>query len=247
MKTTKKILIGLGVVILIAGIGIWQLFANLDSIVAGIIESAGTEAVGTDVSVSKVTLDLKGGKAAISGLTIRNPKGYQDKYIFAMDDIGVDIDISTLTKNPIVINEILVRQPKVFFELDKNNVSNMDTLTKNMKSKGSTEKKPDEAKSDSEEIKLIIKKFRFDGGNLSVKSAAAPDKDIEQKLPVIAMNNLGAAKGGATGKEIATEIMTKLVSQVVKSALKAGVNKAVEEQKKNILDKAGDSVKGLFK
>lgn len=246
MSAGKKILIGTGVLVLIAGIAIWQVFANLDAIVAGLIEKAGTEAVGTDVRVSKVGLDLKGGKAVISGLTIRNPKGYQDKYIFSMDDIGVDIDTSTLTKNPIVINEVLVRQPKVFFELDKNNVSNMDTLKKNMQRTDTSKEKTDKAAGDGEEIKLIIKKFKFDGGNLSVKSAAMPDKDLNQKLPVISMSNIGAAKGGATANEIATEIVKKLVSQAVNSAVKAGVGKAVEEQKQNLLDKAGDKVKGLF-
>jgi len=248
LGATKKIFIGLGILVLITGIGVWQLLANLDSIVASLIESAGTEAIGTDVSVSKVKLDLKSGKATITGLTIRNPKGYEDKYIFSMDDISVAIDISTLSKNPVVINEIIVHQPRVVYELDKNNVSNADTLLKNMERKGSSDKKTAEAKgSSSEEIKLIIKKFRFDGGNLSVKNASAPDNNLEMKLPVIAINNMGASRGGATGNEIATEIVKKLVSEVVKSALKSGVNKAIEKKKEGILNKAGDSVKGLFK
>ncbi len=247
MSATKKVLIGLGVVILVAGVGVWQLFANLDAIVAGIIQSAGTEAVGTDVRVSSVKLDLKNGKATISGLTIRNPKGYTDKYIFSMDDISVGIDVSSLNKNPIVINEILVRQPKVIYELNKDNVSNMDALLKNMKSKESSDKKPAETNESGEEIKLIIKKFRFDGGDLVIKTAAAPDKNIEQKLPVIAMNNIGASKGGATVNEIATELVKKVVSQAVKSALKSGVNRALEKEKGNLLNKAGDSIKGLFK
>jgi len=246
MSAAKKVLIGVGVVVLVAGIGVWQLFANLDAIVAGIIQSAGTEAVGTDVRVSGVKLDLKSGKATISGLTIRNPKGYSDKYIFSMDDISVGIDISSLNKNPIVLNEILVRQPKVVYELNKDNVSNMDALLKNMKSKASSDKKPAETNDSGEEIKLIIKKFRFEGGNLAIKTTAAPDNNIEQKLPVIAINNIGASKGGATVSEVATEVVKKLVSQAVKSALKSGVNKALEKEKKNLLNKAGDSVKGLF-
>ncbi|HED15666.1 MAG TPA: hypothetical protein ENI64_02425 [Gammaproteobacteria bacterium] len=123
----------------------------------------------------------------------------------------------------------------------------MDALLKNMKSQNSSDKKPAETNDSGEEIKLIIKKFRFDGGNLAIKTAAAPDKNIEQKLPVIAMNNIGASKGGATVNEIASELIKKVVSQAVKSALKSGVNKAIEKEKKNLLNKAGDGIKGLFK
>jgi len=247
MSATKKVFIGLGVVVLIAGIGVWQLLANLDSIVAGVIESAGTEAVGTEVSVSKVKLDLQNGKATISGLTIRNPKGYSDKYIFSMDDISVGIDISTLGKNPIVINEIVIRQPKVVYELDKNNVANTDALLKNMNSEGSSDTQSEKDSDSSEEIKLIIKKFRFDGGDLSVKNAIAPDKNIDMKLPAISINNMGSSKGGATVNEIATEIIKKLVPQIARAALKSGVNKAIENKKKSLLNKTGDSIKGLFK
>jgi hypothetical protein len=84
-----------------------------------VIESAGSDVVGTEVRVSNVAIDLKGGKAAISGLTIETPGIYTKKYIFSMDDIAVDIEVASLGESPIVINEILIRQPRAFFEVDK--------------------------------------------------------------------------------------------------------------------------------
>lgn len=247
MKTGKVILISLGVLVLIAGIILWQVLSNLDSIVADVIENVGSDVVSTEVAVSNVEIDLKGGKATISGLTIENPEGFSNKYIFSMDDVAVDIELSSLGKSPIVINEILIRQPKVFFEVDKNNVSNMDVLLKNMEKEDSPEEKKEEAEGDGREIKFIIKKFRFDGGNLSVQNVVEPDKNIDQKLPVITMDNLGAAKGGATGKEIASEMISSLASQVAKAAIRARVDKTVEKEKEKLMDKASDKLKGLFK
>ncbi|HBE93777.1 MAG TPA: hypothetical protein DDW55_15160 [Gammaproteobacteria bacterium] len=250
MKAGKVILIGVAVIVAVVGIAIWQIFANLDAIVANVIQNVGSEVLQTPVKVKTVKLELKDGKAGISGMTITNPKGYSDPYVFSMDDIAVNIDVSSLGKNPLVIEEILIRQPKVFVEVNKAGVSNLDTLTKNIEASSSSaaDKKKDEPAKDEggEELKLIIKKFRFEGGNLKATNQIEPDKKIDQALPVISMDNLGADQGGATGQEIATEMMKLIVAQATEAALKAGVNKALEKEKENLMEKTGDKLKGLF-
>jgi hypothetical protein len=245
----KVVLIGVFVIIAVIGVAIWQIFANLDAIVAGVIENVGTEVLQTPVKVKTVKLDIKGGKAGISGMTIKNPPGFSDPYVFSMDDIAVDIDVSSLGKNPLVIEEILIRQPKVFAEVNKDGVSNLQTLSKNIEASSSgTEDKQEPAATDEsgEELKLIIKKFRFEGGNLKASSQIEPDKKIDQALPVIRMDNLGADTGGATGQEIASEMMKILVAQATEAAVKAGLDKAIEKEKENLMNKAGDKLKGLF-
>lgn len=249
MKMGKVVLIGVFVIIAVIGVAIWQIFANLDAIVAGVIENVGTEVLQTPVKVKTVKLDIKGGKAGISGMTIKNPAGFSDPYVFSMDDIAVDIDVSSLGKNPLVIEEILIRQPKVFAEVNKDGVSNLQTLSKNIEASSSgTEDKQEPAATDEsgEELKLIIKKFRFEGGNLKASSQIEPDKKIDQALPVIRMDNLGANTGGATGQEIASEMMKILVAQATEAAVKAGLDKAIEKEKENLMNKAGDKLKGLF-
>lgn len=249
MKMGKVVLIGVFVIIAVIGVAIWQIFANLDAIVAGVIENVGTEVLQTPVKVKTVKLDIKGGKAGISGMTIKNPAGFSDPYVFSMDDIAVDIDVSSLGKNPLVIEEILIRQPKVFAEVNKDGVSNLQTLSKNIEASSSgTEDKQDPAATDEsgEELKLIIKKFRFEGGNLKASSQIESDKKIDQALPVISMDNLGADTGGATGQEIASEMMKILVAQATEAAVKAGLDKAIEKEKENLMNKAGDKLKGLF-
>jgi hypothetical protein len=248
MKLGKIVLIGVFVIIAVVGIAIWQIFANLDAIVASVIEDVGSEVLQTPVKVKTVKLELKDGKAGISGMTIKNPSGYSDPHVFTMDDIAVDIDVSSLGKNPLVIEEILIRQPRVFAEVNKDGVSNLQTLSKNIEASTSKQEKQEPAATDEsgEELKFIIKKFRFEGGNLKASSALEADKKIDQSLPVISMNNLGADSGGATGQEIASEMMKVLVARTTEAALKAGLDKAVEKEKEKLMDKAGDKIKGLF-
>jgi uncharacterized protein involved in outer membrane biogenesis len=248
MKWGKAVLIGVIVIMAVVGVAIWQILANLDTIVAGVIEDVGTEVLQTPVKVKTVNLDLKAGKVGISGMTIKNLAGYSDPNVFSMDDIAVDLDLSSIGKNPLVIEEILIRQPKVFAEVNKDGVSNLQALSKNIESSSSKQEKQEPVATDEsgEELKMIIRKFRFEGGNLKASSQVNPDKKIDQALPAISMDDLGAKKGGANGQEIAIEMMKIIVARSTQVALKAGLNRAVEKEKQKLMDKASDKIKGLF-
>lgn len=256
----KKVFIGLAVIAIVLGALLWWLGANLDGIVKKVIEDVGTDVTQTSVGVSGVGIKLLDGKAAISGLSVANPPGFSGSNIFTLDKVSVEIDIKSVNSNPIIINEILVRQPQVFYEMNKDRTSNLDVLKKNVASysaSSSSSSSPSDADKEAatgekgEELKLIIKKLNFEGGHLSAVSALAPDKKIEADLPAFQMNNLGQSTGGATSDQIAKQIMDRLVKQAVDVAAKAGVDQLTDELKqkgKEALDeKVGDTLKGLFK
>ena len=89
----KTVLIILGAAVLMLAAVIWQVVANLDSIVAGAIEDVGTRTLKTEVTVSGVSIDLKGGKARIAGMTIANPEGYSNANLLEMEGIDIDLDL----------------------------------------------------------------------------------------------------------------------------------------------------------
>ncbi|MEN8128585.1 MAG: hypothetical protein ABFS45_00030 [Pseudomonadota bacterium] len=252
----KKILLisGLAVVVVI-GIVVWRVWANLDVIVAEIIEKTGTEVMQTPVKVSGVKLALTEGKAAIEGLSINNPPGFSDPNIFTLNEIAVGLDLATINKNPIVIDEILIRRPEVFFELNDKNESNLDALKKRMEAykQGTKEKPKAEATGESsgEPIKLIINKVLFEGGHISAKSDLKPDKRLEANLPRIQINNLGKNQGGATPAQIAEEITQRLVDQAIQAtaqlATQWAIDQAKEKGKEALQKELGKSVDGLLK
>jgi hypothetical protein len=255
----KKVFIGLAVIAIVLGALLWWLGANLDGIVKKVIEDVGTDVTQTSVGVRGVEIKLLDGKATISGLSVANPPGFSGPNIFTLDKVSVEIDVKSLKDNPIIINEILVRQPQVFYEMNKKNVSNLDVLKKNVasysassssSSSSSGTDKEAAAGEKGEEIKLIIKKLSFEGGHLSAVSALAPDKKIEADLPAFHMNNLGQSTGGATSAQIAKQIMNRLVKQAADVAAKAGVDQLTDELKKKgqeaLDEKVGGALKGLF-
>jgi uncharacterized protein involved in outer membrane biogenesis len=229
----KKALIIVGVIVLVLAAIVWQVVANLDSIVAGVIEDTGSKVLKTEVSVSGVQIDLKAGKAGIAGLTIANPDGYSSANLFEMDGIEVGLDLGSIGKDVLVITSILVQDPKVNFEGNEKGGSNMQTLLDNINS-GSKEEAVSE---DGEALKMIINRFEFTGGQVKATSKLKPDEVLDLKLPPIKMSDIGKAQGGVTADVVAKEITSKLVGAVIAEAAKSSISRVIEEKSKGLLDK----------
>jgi len=236
----KKVMIGLVVLVAVIGIVVWQLYANLDTIVKRAIEDTGTKVTGTAVAVSDVELQLLEGKAALSELEVSNPPGFSDPTIFRLGKIAVSIDIESLKGGPIVIDELLVSQPQVFLEMNEENQSNLNVLKKNVESYTASVTSPTggkEAPEEAEAVKFIIRKLVFEGGNLSATSALAPDKPVAVALPGFQMTSLGQARGGATSGELAREILARVIDEAARAARQAGVDAAKNELKQKAQEK----------
>src|SRR5688572_12656680 len=111
----KKIAIAAALLIVAAiGGGLYYLFTNLDHIVKAAIEKYGSQTTQTSVRVDNVKITLASGTAAISGLSIANPKGFDAKNAFSLGTIETGIDIKSIGKQPLIIDKIIIRKPQVF-------------------------------------------------------------------------------------------------------------------------------------
>lgn len=236
----KYVLIGLGGVLLVLIIFIWQVAANLDSIVAGVIEEVGSDTLKTEVTVTGVAISLKEGKMGIGGIKIANPDGYSGANIFEMEGIEVDLNINSMSQDVLLIESIRIQNPQVVFEGNDSGGSNMQTLLDNIESASTGENEG----SDNAGLKMIIDRFEFSGGDIKASFPARPGKVSELKLPAIKLADIGRAEGGVTADVVMKKVTTKLANAVIEAALKAEINKAIEKQKKDLLDKLGDKLTG---
>jgi hypothetical protein len=229
----KNALILFGTLVLLAALFFWQLFANLDNLVEGVIEDVGSDVLKTKVSVAGVSIDLKGGKAVIARLIIANPDGYSRANLFEMKNIAVDLDLKSIGKDVLVINEIRIREPKINFEGDADGGSNILTLLENIDSDSSGEG----GRAEGEATKMIINNFELSGAQVKAISEMKPGEPTEIKLPTVKMTGIGKAQGGVTADVVAEEISYELVGAIISAAAKAGIEKAIEKKKKGFLDK----------
>jgi len=232
----KKVLVGAAALVVLVAVGLVVVYSNLDAIVKDTIQTYGSEATKTTVSVADVKLELTDGKATISGLKVGNPAGFSDPNIFELGMISTKIDTSTIDQNPIIIDEIIIKAPAVVYEINKDGLSNADALKKNLGvgSGGGGEAAASEG--GGEELKMIIRKLVVEGTTAKVRIAALGDMEQSVKLPRIVMTDVGKKSGGATAAEVAEALSSKMLGNVKGAVSKLGVGK--------YLGKSADMFKG---
>jgi len=243
----KKILIGAAALLVITvGVSVYVL-SSLDGIVKDAIETYGSEATQTQVSVAGVKIMVKSGKGTIRGLNVANPKGFSDPNIFELGMISVKIDTDTVMQNPIIIDKVTIRSPSVFYEINPSGVSNVDVLKKTLAKISGTSGSGDK-NADGEQLKMIIRKLVVEDGTARVRIAALGNKEQNVIIPRIRLIDVGKKSGGATAVEIAQILGKHLVKNIKGSVAKLGVQqylgKPSDMLKKGALGKVGSGLGG---
>ena len=241
MKTGSKVtLFTLLLVVIVIGTSIFYVINNLDSLVKNAIEKYGSEATKTAVRVDSVKISLKEGSSVIKGLSVANPAGFEAKYAFSLGEIGNKISIDSLGKDVLVIDDITIRAPEVYFEVNKKRQTNLNELKKNLlgTAPASTSKKQTKTKSEEsgDEPKLILKRVHFSEGKIFAKVVPLNNKEYQLKLPEILLRNLGGNKG-ATAAELSHEIISVLSDRALEEVKKKGIDAELDKAKAQIKEK----------
>ena len=231
----KKILLGLVlVIVLIIALAMYYVFSNLDSLVKAAIEQYGSQATQTEVQVESVKIHLGDGAAAINGLSIANPKGFAMPKAFSLGEISTRIDLESLQEEPYIIDEITVRAPQVFVEINKDKQTNLNELKKNLmaasgkQTTATSETKTD--KSTAKEPRLIIRRINFVEGNIQAKVVPLKNKEYQLKLPALKLRNLGGDKG-VPASQLASEIISQLSDHARNEIKKKGIDRELDKLK----------------
>ena len=158
--------------------------------------------------------------------------------------------MSSIRSDPIIIEEILVDKPDVFYEINKAGESNIKALEKNIaQSTGGSDKAAADT-AESSGPKVVIRKLVIEGGKIDATVAALGDKPHSAKLPRIQLNNIGEKSGGATGAEIAKQVTNAIIAEVGPAIATLGldkyVGKSLDEAKSLLNEKVGDQVGGAI-
>lgn len=239
----KIILISAVVIVLAIGGAAYYFLTQLNAIVERQIEKIGSQITGTKVSVSSVDIKLRKGSGAINGLVAANPTGYKSDYAFRMDKILLDIDPSSVLKDPIVIDEVLIDSPLAISEF--NEMAKLNILEiKNNATSGSKKQSKPSTKTDTKEekpIHLRIKKLTIKGVTFAYDTGVLGGEKGSETLPAITKTNLGGTRG-ATPEEIGKDIIITLTSKIAQAALE----KQADKYKDKLKEKAGKEANTLF-
>ena len=250
MKTGSKVLVGSVLIIVIAlAAALYYVWSSLDSLVKTAIEEYGSQVTQTTVQVKQVKLQhtLAQGKGSIAGISVANPKGFSTPYAFTLGQIQTKIDIKTITQSPVVIDEIVVAAPQMFFEINNEAKANFNVLKDNI-NRAKPASKQTETKTPETEIKIIIRRLLIQDGK--VEATVIPlDKQLSTRLSRIELHNLGG-KGGSTPAEIAKQVLDVVVDRTraavselgIEQQLKDAADQRIAEEKAKLKSRADEQV-----
>lgn len=197
-----KLIFGLLIVVVIVAI----IYGN--SIVGSAIEKAGSQALGTNVSVNFVSINPFIGTASISEISISNPDGYSEKNAVELRGFSAEVDIASLFSDLVQVKELRIDEPLILLE-QKNAVSNLLALYNNVSSRRSPS---GNGEFDGRQKKLVIDNLYIN--NASVRLVSPQFKSavskLSVKLPDIHLKDIGKGSNGATIGQVAKMVIKEI-------------------------------------
>lgn len=243
MKLVLKLFGGLFLLLILAVVGIWF---YLDVIIKGAVERVGPEVTGTEVRLESSRLSLLDGSGSLNGFVVGNPDGFENPNAFTLGAIDLQIDTSTLGDDVIVINNINIVSPKIFYENGAAG-DNLQTLMDNIQRNtgGSSDEE-----SSGEEKKIIIERFSLSDGDITVSHSRLSNV-IEVPMPDLVLTDIGRNSNGATisqaSKQIFEQISREAIKTVAGSALLSEARQQIESRIEEELDELKEGLGGSEK
>ena len=192
----------------------------IDPIAKNALEKGAPLILGTNVSVQRIHIEPFNGRVEITNLIIDNPKeSYSSEYAIKLGDIVADVDLGTVTKEKIRIEEMRMKDVNVNYETTVIN-SNLQDILDNVKKLDSSEKteKPDEGKEEKEakEVLLQVDVIELDNVGISVLAKGA-SAGLPIHVTIDPMGPLGEDEG-ITPVGLTMRILGAIVTTAVKAA-----------------------------
>ncbi|HEY7555453.1 MAG TPA: hypothetical protein VIH18_11660 [Candidatus Binatia bacterium] len=230
----------LGILILVA-IGLYFLLSSLDSIVKAAVEKFGSDMTQATVRLNDVEIELTSGKGALRGLAVGNPPGFKSERALSLGEIGLELDVGTVTKDPVVIKEISITAPEVTYEFGLKG-SNLDALKQNVDAY-SAQGKAAEKKTDEAGKKLVIEHLYIRNGKVNVSATELQGKTASTSLPDIHLTGIGKKTGGATAAEVAEQVVAAIGQGAARAAATTDIGGLLDKAKGEAAGAIGGAAK----
>lgn len=217
----RKTFIILGVILVVFAIGLWLFLSNIDSMSKGAIEKYGSQITKVAVHVGDVKVSPKTGEGELTNLMISNPSGFNTPYAFSFANIAIKLDIASLTKPLVVINEISVNAPNVNVEQTANG-NNIHIIQKNIQDFIA-------AHTDASSSKLfIIDALTIKNATLHVSAPLVKAEIVTIPLADIQLNNIGKDKNGVPAAVVLDMLMQQINVEIAKALTSRGLDNMVD-------------------
>lgn len=240
----KKLLIVLGLLAVLGIAGVVYVSMHLGEIVTAGVNKYGPQLTQTKLTLESAKISPFSGVGTLNNLVIGNPKGWSENALASLGKVHIDVVPSSLTRDHIIINEVIIDAPVFNYET-KIIASNVADLLKNIEQALGGAKPSDPNAPAGPQKKFSVKKFRLVDGKVRVGVAGTATTVL---LPVMEIDELGTKEGGVTAAQAASIVMNQVVGKIVAATAGAATDlfKTGGAASAEGVKKAGDAIKGLF-
>ncbi|MEX0723120.1 MAG: hypothetical protein WD357_08235 [Gracilimonas sp.] len=219
----KAVKIGIAVILFIVS-AVIVLTVTIDSAIKSGIEENGSELFQSVVTVEGVSISMFSGNGSIKGFKIRNPGDFSDEPALSIEEASIDIDLRSLLSDQVLINEIIIKSPELFFE-QKGLEANLKTLNDNMNL----------AHDEPGEKTIIIDYLHIEDGNVVVSTSIDRRRTAEANFSEITITDIGR-DGNNSIKQSVRQIMEPLLQKAIGEAIKDGVTEQLKNKIQDVLN-----------
>lgn len=224
----------IGGIVAVVVVAVIVAFFYSGDVIKAAVEEMGPKLTRAEVKLDKADLSIASGEAALSGLLIGNPSGFTTPHAFKLHSIAVKLDTSTVGKDTVVINEILINAPDVIAEIGTLNVnplkigesvreslnsSNLIAIRNNVSAFVKEQGGGSSGGSGREGPKLIIEKFRMNNVKVRAVAHEGMTLDLAVKPFSIALDGIGKSEGGLAPEKIAARLIPEIQQKVIDGML----------------------------
>ena len=253
----KKLLVILLIVLIAISGLLFFLKDNLDEIVREIIVTSVSDATQTNVSLAQVKLNLKEGVGVLNNYQQGNPEGFQTKYAFRFDQAELDIDVSTILDDVVIIERVFINHADIVYEFNDgktNFVELKKNIDKNTKKKNSDQKNNpvvDQEKTSGQSKtqqskKIVIRSFEMINTEVEAAMPFASSQTLSVQRPNIKLSNIGAKENGLLADELMKVFLDAMEKDLKRAVnFKNLVNDLEKDLKKQIDQEAEKAIKKI--
>lgn len=218
----KKALIVLGVLLVLAAGAVYFVVNKLDVIAHYAIEKYAPDMLGVDVKVKDVELSPTSGKGSIKGLEIGTPKGFTAPRTARLGEVRVALEPATVRDDLIVIHEIAVEAPEIWYDRAGSGATNLEAIQKNIEAYLQRTGAPSDGKPAGPQApgrRYVIEKISIRGARVTMTTAGLKGQGIGFTLPDIELRNVGKRPEGVTAAQAANIVTNALISKIAQRVL----------------------------
>ncbi len=243
-RTLRRIVVGVIVVVAVLLVCLQLFLTHMTPVVKSAMETFGPKITGAPLTLEKVSFSLLAMRFEMTGLVLGNPEGYKTPSAVEVGRVYVKVKPLSLFTDTIRVQQILVEDPAITYEVGLGN-SNIGTILENVdKFTGASEAEPEEEKAEAAEPeaeseggkKVVIDEVKVSGGRIRLSAKVLMGVAAPIPLPTVTLHDIGKSEEG----EDEGVSMIQATSDVLK-----GVFSSVVDVAKKGMSALGDGAKAV--